>query len=142
MLVAGPESNRDPTRALRLARRAIELAPDSDMYLNTLGLTLYRTDHYSEAISVLERSLANHNNLSTPYDLFFLTLCHAKQGDAGRARACFDRAVTWLKTNSKQIGQADQELKDFRAEAEALLRATYGDLPDDVFDRVREARPG
>jgi tetratricopeptide (TPR) repeat protein len=142
MLVAGPESNRDPTRALRLARRAIELAPDSDMYLNTLGLTLYRAGLYSEAISVLERSLANHDNLSTPYDLVFLSLCHAKQGDASRARACFDRAVTWLKTNSKLTGQGDEELKAFRAEAEVLLRATFGDLPEDVFERVPEARPG
>jgi serine/threonine protein kinase/WD40 repeat protein len=138
MLVAGPESNRDPTRALRLARRAVALAPDNDLYLNTLGLTLHRAGHYSEAISVLDRSLANNNNLSTPYDLFFLTLCHAKQGDAVRARACFDRAVTWLKTNSKQTGQADQELKVFRAEAEALLRASFGDLPDEVFAGVPE----
>jgi hypothetical protein len=50
--------------------------------------------------------------------------------------------VTWLKTNSKQTGQADQELKVFRAEAEALLRAAFGSLPEDVFDRVPEARPG
>jgi serine/threonine protein kinase/WD40 repeat protein len=135
-LVAGPKSDRDPTRALPLARRAVALAPDNDMYLNTLGLTLYRAGRYEEAISVLERSLGNHNNLSIPYDLFFLTLCHARQGDAGRARACFDRAVTWLKTNSKQIGQTAQELKVFRAEAEALLRASFGELPDDVFAGV------
>jgi hypothetical protein len=39
MLVAGPESDRDPTRALPLARRAVALAPDNNLYLNTLGLT-------------------------------------------------------------------------------------------------------
>jgi serine/threonine protein kinase/WD40 repeat protein len=132
-LVAGPESDRDPTRALPLARRAVALAPDNDLYVNTLGLALYRAGKYSEAISVLERSLGNHNNLSTPYDLFFLTLCHARQGDVGRARACIDHAVTWLKTSSHPIGQGDQELKLFRAEAEALLRATFGALPDNVF---------
>jgi hypothetical protein len=133
MLIAREESDRDPTRALPLARRAVALAPDNDLYLNTLGLALYRAGQYEEAISVLERSLGNHNNLSTPYDLFFLTFCHAKRGDAGRARACFDRALIWLKTNSRQIGQGDQELKVFRAEAEALLRAAFGTFPDDVF---------
>jgi hypothetical protein len=66
----------------------------------------------------------------------------AKHGDASRARACFDRAVTWLKTNSKQIGQKDQELKVFRAEAESLLRATSGALPDDVFAGVPQTRQG
>jgi hypothetical protein len=80
-------------------------------------------------------------NLSTPYDLFFLTCCHAKQGNAGRARACFDRAVTWLKTNSKRTGQGDAELKVFRAEAESLLRASFGSLPEDVFAGVPETSP-
>jgi hypothetical protein len=49
--------------------------------------------------------------------------------------------MAWLKTNSKQIGQAEQELKVFRAEAEALLSATFGSLPDDVFADVPEAPP-
>ena len=86
-LVAGPESDRDPPRAVPLARRAVALAPDSDMFLKTLGLALYRAGRHAEAIPVLERSLAKNNNASAPYDLFFLALCHAKQGDAGRARA-------------------------------------------------------
>jgi hypothetical protein len=30
------------------------------------------------------------------------------------------------------------DMKAFRAEAETLLRATFGDLPDDVFDGVTE----
>jgi serine/threonine protein kinase/WD40 repeat protein len=141
-LVAARESDRDPARALPLARRAVALAPANDLYLNTLGLTLYRAGRYAEAILVLERSLGNNNNVSIPYDLFFLALCHAKQGDAGRARTCFDRAVTWLKTNSKVLGQGDEELKAFRAEAEALLRASFRDFPEDVFDRVPEVRPG
>jgi WD40 repeat protein len=141
MLVAVPESDRDPTRALPLARRAVALAPDNDLYLNTLGLALYRAGRYTEAIPILERSLGNNNSLSIPYDLFFLTLCHAKLGHAGRARACFDRAVTWLKTNSKMVGQGDTELPAFRTEAELLLRATFGALPDDVFAGVPEFPP-
>ncbi len=55
VLIAGPEFDRDPPRALRLAHRAVALVPDSDMYLNTLGLALYRTAWYDEAIPVLER---------------------------------------------------------------------------------------
>ena len=140
-LVIGQESDRDPLQAVPLARRAVALVPDSDMFLNTLGLVLYRAGQHAEAIPVLERSLANNNNASAPYDLFFLALCHGKHGDAGQARAYFDRAVMWLKTNSKLVGQADQELTAFRAEAEALLHASFADLPDDVFAKVPEIRP-
>jgi Tetratricopeptide repeat/WD domain, G-beta repeat/WD40-like Beta Propeller Repeat len=138
-LVAGPESERDPRRAVPLARRAVALAPDHDTFQNTLGLVLYRAGQYAEAIPVLERSLAKNNNASAPYDLFFLALCHAKHRDASRARAYFDRAVAWLKTNSKLLGQADQELGAIRTEAEALLRASFGDLPDDVFAKMPES---
>jgi tetratricopeptide (TPR) repeat protein len=140
-LVAGPESERDPPRAVPLARRAVALAPDHDVFLNTLGMVLYRAGQYAEAIPVLERSLVKNNNASAPYDLFFLALCHAKHRDAGRSRAYFDRAVAWLKTNSKLLGQADQELGAIRTEAEALLRASFGDLPDDVFAKMPESSP-
>ena len=83
-LLTGSETDRDPPRAVPLARRAVGLAPDDDMSLKTLGLALYRAGQYAEAIAVLERSLAANNKSSVPYDLFFLAICHARQGDAGR----------------------------------------------------------
>jgi Tfp pilus assembly protein PilF len=135
-LVARPESDRDQSRAVPLARRAVALAADSDKFLNTLGLALYRAGQHAEAIPALERSLARNNIASVPYDLLFLALCHTKHGDAGRARAYFDRALSWLKTNSKLSAHMDEELRAFRAEAEAVLRAAFGDLPDDVFAKA------
>ena len=84
-LLTGSESERDPRRAVPLARRAVALARDDDMFLKTFGLALYRAGQPAEAIPILERSLAANNKFSVPYDLFFLALCHAKQGDAGRA---------------------------------------------------------
>ncbi len=139
-LLTGSKPDRDPPRALPLARRAIALAPESNMYLKTLGLALYRAGQHAEAIPVLERSLAANDNSSVPYDLFFLALCHSRLGDAVRARADFDRAVTWLMANSKLPAPADEELRAFRTEAEALLHASFGDLPDDVFAQPPESR--
>ena len=53
----GPITQRDPERAVALARRAVALAPGQQLTLNTLGVALYRAGQYAEAISVLERSL-------------------------------------------------------------------------------------
>ncbi len=59
VLITGPESRRDPARALPLAHRALALKPDGRGYLNTLGFALYRVGHYQEAMRAIERSLAD-----------------------------------------------------------------------------------
>ena len=81
------------------------------MFRKTLGLALYRSGRPAEAIPVLERSLAAKDFASAPYDLFLLTLCHAKQNEAVQARVYFNRAKLWLKANSKPLPPADEELK-------------------------------
>ena len=140
MLIAGPESDREPDQAVPLARRAVVLVPDDGTYLNTLGLALYRTARYDEAILVLGKSLAANNKSSVPYNLFVLALCHARRGHGIQARVFFDRALSWQQTNSKLPPVVEQELKSLRAEAEMALRAPLQDLPDDVF--AKSPRPG
>ena len=49
MFVAGPEALRDPQAAVRLARRAVELDDSQAVYLNTLGVALYRAGQYQNA---------------------------------------------------------------------------------------------
>jgi tetratricopeptide (TPR) repeat protein len=120
--VTGPVASRDPTRALPLARKAVELAPNEALYRSTLGVVLYRLGRYREATAVLEKSLTLGKGKFDGFDLFFLAMCHARLGERTRARECFDRAVRW---QSKQKGLAAEhlaELKAFRAEAEAVLR--------------------
>src|SRR5262249_8585047 len=57
-LSAGPTSHRDPARALNLAQQAVKMAPDRAIYLNTLGIALYRAGQFAEAVATLEKSLA------------------------------------------------------------------------------------
>ncbi|MGO9465537.1 MAG: protein kinase domain-containing protein [Isosphaeraceae bacterium] len=134
-LVTGSLVKRDPERALALARQAVRLAPNEWLYLNTLGLVLYRAGRSLEAVDVLERSLAAGRGELDALDLFFLAMAHHDLGHPGQALTCFDRAVQWWEGHKKPGPQYVQELIAFRAEAEALLAVPGGDLPADVFAR-------
>jgi serine/threonine protein kinase/WD40 repeat protein/tetratricopeptide (TPR) repeat protein len=121
-LVTAPKGQRDPVRALALIQKAIAREPDNDVFLNTLGVVQYRNGQYAAAVLNLEKSLDIGKGRSDGFDLFFLAMCHAKLGEAARAKDCFDRAVKWRETQKNLSHRWAEELKAFRAEAEEVLR--------------------
>ncbi len=129
----GPIDQRDPERAVALARRAVALAPGQQTTLNTLGVALYRSRQYADAISVLQQSLAAGKGELAAFDLFFLAMAHQKLGHASQARACFYRAVRWWGEHKSLPAQFVPELTGFRAEAEEVLAGARAELPADVF---------
>jgi len=132
-LATGPPALRDPERAVSLARKAVDQTSSSAVYLNTLGVALYRAGQYAEAIPTLERSLTAGEGQSDAFDLFFLAMARHRLGQTVQARDAFDRALHWWRDQKPLPDPDAQELAAFRAEAEAVLAVPLDDLPDHVF---------
>jgi superkiller protein 3 len=115
-LATSPDpSSRDGEKAVRLARKALELAPSDGALWNTLGAAHYRAGNYKEAVAALEKSLSLQGD--NGFDCFFLAMACWQLGEKAKARTWFGQAVQWMEKNQP----SDEELGRFRAEAAELL---------------------
>jgi serine/threonine protein kinase/tetratricopeptide (TPR) repeat protein len=117
----------DPTRAVELARKAVELTPASGLCWKTLGLAHYRVGNWKEAIAAQEKA----NELRQgggPAEWFILAMAHWQLGSKDEARTWYDRSVGWMEKHpdgTPQRGVEDRpeagSLRRFRSEAAALM---------------------
>jgi eukaryotic-like serine/threonine-protein kinase len=117
----GPSEFRDLGKALSFAQRAVAIEANVSANHHCLGLVYYRMGRWNEAVRAFEKGLEVRKGQTTAYYEFFLAMCHAQLGDAGKAKDCFDRAVKWVASQKNLSAQHQAELKAFRAEAEELL---------------------
>jgi tetratricopeptide (TPR) repeat protein len=121
-LLVGPKELRDPKVALPLARKAVELEPQNNLYVNTLGVALYRNGEFQEAIPVLQKSLTAGTGAADAFDLIFLAMCYHCLGEPAKARDHYDRAAAWFEQRRCKLPAPwVTELTEFQAEARALL---------------------
>jgi WD40 repeat protein/serine/threonine protein kinase len=107
---------RDPTRAVKAARWAVELGPDNGLYWCTLGVAHYRAANFKAAVEALEKCLQLHRGVDGCACLF-LAMAHWRLGHPELAATWYGRAIRWIEENARD----DEEMPRFRAEAEALL---------------------
>ena len=101
---------RDPSRAVELAQKAVELAPAQGMFWNTLGVAHYRAADWKAATAALKKSdeLLKGNDLS--FNAFFLAMARWQLGNKDEGRRWYDQAVEWMEKNKPQ----DDELRRFQ----------------------------
>jgi tetratricopeptide (TPR) repeat protein len=96
-LAACPDPHfRNPGRAVSLAKRAVDLAPDNGIILNTLGVAQYRAGQWREAITSLEKAMAPRKG-GDSCDWLFLAMAHWQLGEKEAARRWYDKADKELK---------------------------------------------
>jgi serine/threonine protein kinase/predicted negative regulator of RcsB-dependent stress response len=107
---------RDPDRAVRLAREAVEASPQEGNFWNTLGAAYYRAGNWIEARKALGKSIELRHG-GDGFDWFLLAMSHWRQGERNEARTRYEQAVAWMEKTRPN----DEELTRFRAEASELL---------------------
>jgi tetratricopeptide (TPR) repeat protein len=113
---------RDSTRAVQLARKAVELEPANGAHWNTLGVAHYRTGELNAAIEALEKSDDVLQGQLFSFNGFFLAMAHWQLGRQDDARKWYAKSVEWMDDNMTD----NEELARFRAEAEETLNVTVG----------------
>jgi tetratricopeptide (TPR) repeat protein len=102
------------SRSVVLARKAVDRAPQNGGFLSTLGVAQYRAGDWKAARAALEKA----TTLGQGGDrLFFLAMAHWQLGDKEQARKCHEQAVEWMEKNAPH----DDGLTRFRSESAALL---------------------
>jgi serine/threonine protein kinase/tetratricopeptide (TPR) repeat protein len=117
------ERLRAPPRAVELATRATELAPQYGYLWNTRGVAHYQAGDWDAARAALEKSMALYTNrpegtTQESFNTFFLAMTSARLGDGVAARRWYDRAVRWM----ERYQPDDLELRRIRAEADGLVK--------------------
>jgi tetratricopeptide (TPR) repeat protein len=124
LLAACPDAKvRDPNLAVKLARKATELAPLTASYWNNLGMAHYRAGNCDDASAALTRAAELGSNDAGHW--LILALVHWKRGNPDAARKLYTQSVQWLEKNKEALEKARAITSDFlrlRAEVEEVLQ--------------------
>lgn len=141
LLTAHPK-DRDPQRALTLARQAIALEPDNANYLNTLGVALYQSGQYREAEEVLLHCIEIASDGSDAFDRYYLAMCYARTGRLAEARDQWKQATdVWERYRAVMPQDWNEDLVEFAREAELEISAASAENMPDLSDQTDRTNP-
>jgi serine/threonine protein kinase/tetratricopeptide (TPR) repeat protein len=122
LLATSPDSKvRAPKEALSLAKKAVELSPQTWNFWGTLGTAQYRTGDFQAALGSFQRA-AELDKARAGCDGFWVAMIHWRLGNKDLARQAYDQTVQWMEKHNAE----DEELRRFRDEAAELLGTKNG----------------
>jgi Flp pilus assembly protein TadD len=108
---------REPGRALKLSKEAVELAPkDADCW-NTLGVAHYRAGSWNDAVIALQKYREVRTSDAEWGNPFFLAMAQWQLGNKDEARRWYNQAIDWMDHHAP----TSESLIGFRSEAAQLL---------------------
>jgi WD40 repeat protein/serine/threonine protein kinase len=116
-----PVTSEAAASALVAVRRAIELEPEHDSYLRTLGVALYRAGEFKEALDTLTRSHAINAKVKDGQhhgDIAFIAMAHWQLGHHDQAR---EALATLRDLTANERWGTNVDRTRHLAEAEALM---------------------
>jgi WD40 repeat protein len=109
--------------AVRLAEKAVVAKPRDNFRLNTLAGVLYRAGRYREAVERLQESMKATSGGGSVWDWVWLTMAHARLGDAAEAEKWRGRVARWVDGAGEGLAWDQRlELQLLRREADTLLK--------------------
>ena len=124
-LANAPPELRRAEEAVEFSTKAVQLEPDSRWFANTLGVAYYRAGRYRDAVDSLTTNLAQQDDSSLTYDLYFLAMSYYQLGEPVHARDYLIWANRWTDSRMSEDDITPAQLAElalFRAEAEALIQ--------------------
>jgi serine/threonine protein kinase/Tfp pilus assembly protein PilF len=116
---------RNPARAVPLAKKAVELAPQVGAYWHTLGMAHLTVGDWKASIEALEKSMSLRQGGDCT-DWFPLAAAYGRQGDKRKALQYYRRGVRWMEENEP----APAWLHRARGNVEALLGLPKSPAPN------------
>jgi uncharacterized protein HemY len=109
---------RRPQKAVELATKATEQAPERGEFWSTLGVACYRAGRWKRAAAALGKatSLKPQPDAS---DGLMLAMAWQRLGEGAKARSAFESAARWIDAHAPQ----DTGLQALRREAADLVGA-------------------
>ena len=124
MCLVAPDALPDYSRPVALARTAVQRARPAErgLFLNTLGVALYRAGKDAEAISTL---LQSEKAAPEPFNWPFLALAYQRTGDNKTAQRWFDRLQKLMQESygANAAQNSRHELLLFHREAASAFTA-------------------
>jgi serine/threonine protein kinase/tetratricopeptide (TPR) repeat protein len=131
---------RKPRRAVELAQRAVEIAPEEGTYWSTLGTAHYRLGDWKAAIAALEKSV-DRGGFSS--DFFVVAMAYWQLCEKTAAHQWYIWAVQSIREDQPRLQKDEPRWKEFcafRGEAAELLQIkSPGAAPEKAGPQLADA---